>query len=249
MNQTLDPVFASALRRHLVALPVERAGRARRRLAVVCGAGITAVALGGVAAATLRPAAELATPPLAAPVIVNGVGPASVVLPKAPRGATYVRIELACYDGDRCATPGGSVDGPNRPGFAKVQRDALPLTATPDPANAQQLAPADPTEGIPVDVDPGTHWRLYAVYTDRLNPTSAPLDDGRVLGIPSDQEVPDLVPALATNGKRGWIDYQLLTHRAEPTLTENGTSQPPLPVYADDGATVIGSADVSDSNR
>ncbi|MDF2093334.1 hypothetical protein P0Y31_13365 [Knoellia sp. 3-2P3] len=246
MNTTVDPVFAAALRRELVALPAAKPRRTRRRVAIVTGGTIGVFALGGVAAvANLRPAGEIATPALAAPVIVNGVGPATVALPAAPRDATYVRIELACYDGLRCATPGGSVEGPNSPDYTKVQRDALPLTSATDPSNAQVLAPVDPAKGIPVDVDAGTHWRLYAVYTDRLNPKSAPVGDGRILGIPSNTEMPDLVPAVANNGKSGWVDYHQLTDQAKPTLTDIGTSQAPIPVYEDDGRTIIGNIDVS----
>jgi len=141
-------------------------------------------------------------------------------------------------------TPGGGSEGPDN-GIPRVQRDALPLTDAFDPHNAQDLAPLNPAAGLAIDVSPGTHWRLYAVYTDSLNPGSAPVGNGRILGLPSNLTIPDMVPAVATNGKSGWVDYHLLADQAHPQLTPEGTTQAPIPVYGADGTTVIGEADVS----
>lgn len=248
-TQTLDPVLIAALRRELVALPSAKPRRTRRVAAITAGV-FGAVALGGVTAvAGLRPAGEVASPPLAPPVILNGVGSANVVLPDAPGNAVYLRVELTCFDGIRCNTPGGGIEGPDVSTINKVQRDALPLTDAFDPHNAQDLAPLNPAAGLAIDVNPGTHWRLYAVYTDGLNPEPAPVGNGKTLGIPSNQAPPDLVPAVATNGKSGWVDYHLLTDQAHPQLTPEGTSQTPIPVYGADGTTVIGKADVSQPYR
>jgi hypothetical protein len=252
-HTTLDPVFAAALRRELVALPTATPRRVRRRLGVIATGVIGAVTLGGVTAvASLMPAGEVASPPLAPPVILNGVGPAKVILPAAPKDAVYLRVELTCYDGTHCWTPGGGVgmrQGGVEANAPMVQRDALPLSAEPDPHNAQSLAPLEPASGLPIDVDPGTHWRLYAVYTDGLNVEAAPVGNGQTLGIPSNDVVPDLVPAVATNGKAGWVNYHQLTDQAHPELTQAGTGQAPIPVYADDGTTIIGKANVSQPYR
>ena len=256
MNQTVDPVLTAALRRELVALPSAKPRRTRQRVAAITTGVVGALALGGVAAvAGLRPAGEVATLPLAPPVILNGVGSTKVVLPAAPGDAVYLRVELTCYDGSRCNTPGGGSEGPDN-GIPRVQRDALPLTNAFDPNNAQDLDPLNPAVGLAIDVSPGTHWRLYAVYTDRLRPESASVGDGRTLGIPGNSALPDLVPAVATNGRAGWVDYQqltwdydLLTWQGRPQLTPEGTSQDPIPVYGADGTTVIGKADVSQPYR
>jgi hypothetical protein len=96
-----------------------------------------------------------------------------------------------------------------------------------------------------VTVDPGTHWRLYAVYGDSLDPTPAPLPDGRTAGVPGRDAAPDLVPAVTTDGEPGWVSYRRLLDQARPELTSDGVEQEPLPVYAGDGTTVIGVADVS----
>lgn len=226
-------------------LPVSRR-RPRRRLLV--GAGLVgAVTLGGVTAvAGLRPAGEVASAPLAPPIILNGIGPAAVPLPAAPKGATYLRIELTCFDGTLCATPGGSVSY-DKPSGPMVQRDVLPLTNAVDPSSAQALPPLDVKRGLPVTVDKGTHWRVYAVFTSAFNSTTAELPDGRRLGIPNNMEWPDLVPAVATNGRAGWINYKVLTDQGHPTLTDSGLTQKPIPVYDQDGETILGTADVSRS--
>jgi hypothetical protein len=247
MNTTVDHAFASALRAELVALPSMQPRRTRRRIAVISAGVVGALSIGGVAVAGLRPAGEVASPPLAPPVILNGVGPANVVLPKAPGNATYVQVELTCYDGTRCHTPGGGNDGPAT--SPKIQRAALPLTNRTDPTNAQQLSPLDPSIGLPVAVNTGTHWRLYVVYTADLTPAPAPVGNGETLGVPGNDVPPDLVPATATNGKAGWVNYRSLTDQASPTLTPDGTRQAPIPVYGADGTTVIGEADVSQAYR
>lgn len=248
MNQTLDPVFAAAVRRELVSLPAQAAKRRpRRQVGVVLAGVLGAVTLGGVSVAGMYPAGDTAAPALASPLIVNGVGPATVAVPAAPAGAAYLRVELACFDGTRCATAGGAVEGPDN-GVTKVQRDALPVTTTPDPENPQELLPLG-ADGVRVDVSAGTHWRVYAVYADRLNPETAPTDDGRTLGVPGNTTVPDLVPAIGEDGRAGWIEYSLLTYEAEPTLTTDGVRQDELRLYDGDGTTVIGEVDVSQTRR
>ena len=250
MNPTLDPVFSTALRRELVALPTGKPRRTRRRFAIITSAAVGAVALGGVSAiAGYQPAGEVAGLPLAPPVIVNGVGPARVVLPAAPRGATYIHIELSCYDGTRCASEGGGGEGRVVDGIADVEREALPLTDRVDPHYQLNLPPLDPAAGLPIDVSTGTHWRLYAVYSDGLDPKPAPVGNGTTLGVPGNMSMPDLVPAVATNGKAGWVNYHQLTDQARPRLTQDGTDQAPIPVYGTDGTTVIGQADVSQPYR
>lgn len=246
MNQTHDPVFSAALRRALVALPTAQPRRHKRRFAVISAGLVGTVALGGVAAvAGLLPAGEVADPPLAPPVLVSGVGPTKAVLPDAPDKAKYLYVDLTCFDGAYCNTPGGGVEGPDN-GLPKVQRDALPLTGDRDPISQQILEVLDPASGVEIDVAPGTHWRLYAVYTDGLNPEPAPVGNGKTLGL-SGLDIPDLVPAVASNGQAGWVEYKLLTYEARPELTADGLRQPAIAVYAEDGTTQIGTADVSQS--
>lgn len=244
MNQTLDPIFRSALRDELTSLPEAATrrdhapadDRPRRFKIPAFVAGVFGlVVVGGAAMAGLLPPGQAATAPLAPPVILNGVGPATLAMPAAPDGAAYLRLELACFEAARCFTAGGGIEGPG--GQTLVQRDALPLTDEVDPTNVQSLDPLDPAKGVAIDVDADTRWRLYAVYTDSLSPEAAPVGDDQTLGIPNNSVVPDLIPAVATNGRPGWASYSLM-------LTD-GDGRSTVPVYDEDGTTVIGEADLS----
>lgn len=167
------------------------------------------------------------------------------MLPDPPEGALYVHFELACYDTDYCASHPdlGSVSA-DAPVAAIVDRGSFPLTEWVDPVDAQVKPILSPDRGLPIAVDPGTHWRLYAIYTDRLELDAATLEDGRTLGVPSHSSIPDLMPAETTTGEPGWIDYQHLTWGAAPRPGEVGPDPDPLPVYDADGHTVIGTAEV-----
>jgi hypothetical protein len=244
VTTTLDTIFAQALRRELVTLPAQTS-RAWGRKPIVFGSAalLALLSVGTVTAvANLRPPGEVAAAPLAAPVLVNGVGPATVALPAAPADARYVRIELICFDGTLCASPGGSIKGSSTP---KIERASLPVNQAFDPDNVQILEPIDPSVGVPVIVNPGTHWRLYALYVTGLNPEIAKLEDSTTLGIPGNDVIPDLVPVQADNGDLAWVRYDELTNAALVELTPAGVRQAPLRAYGKDGVTIVGQADVS----
>lgn len=244
MTTALDPRFAQALRRELVTLPTQKP-RARSRKPIVFGSAalLAVLSVGTVTAvANLRPPGEVAAAPLAAPLLVNGVGPATVALPAAPAEARYVHIELICFDGTLCASPAGSIEGSSTP---KIERASLPVTQAFDPDNVQILEPMDPSVGVPVIVNPGTHWRLYALYVTGLNPEIAKLEDSTTLGIPGNDVIPDLVPVQADNGDLAWVRYDELTNAALVELTPAGVRQAPLRAYGKDGVTIVGQADVS----
>lgn len=240
MSTSMDPVFADALRRELATHVTAPTHRVRRRIAIGgSAAAIGAVVFGGMTTATGR---DVADPPMAAPVIVNGVGATHVRLPAVPPGATYLRVELVCYQATLCATPGGSAESDHR--SVLWQRDAVPLTDVFDPTNPQDLEPL-PATGLTIDTDRTAHWRLYATYVDRLNPRTVRLGDGRVLGLPGNQmQLPALVPVIADNGTPGYVDSYTLLDGAVLELTDDGTEQNPLPVYSDDGTTVVGEVTV-----
>lgn len=119
--------------------------------------------------------------------------------------------------------------------------EAVFFADAPRPGPGQEVAKWLWLAGLALDVSPGSHWRLYAVYTDRLDPEAAPVGNGKTLGIPGTTTMPDLVPAVATNGRAGWVEHH--------QLTGEGTRQAPIPVYGADGTTVIGEADVSQPYR
>lgn len=216
--------------------------RLRSRASIAAALGVALVG-GGAAVASLGPAEDVATSHLLAPpYIVSGVGPQSVAVPDAPDGARYIAFELACFDSSTCGTPAGSVSG-GPLDQVKVDRGFLPTTNAADPSNPQQLEPLA-TDGLPLSVDEGAHWRLYAVYTDKYEFDTARLSNGKTLGIPGITPA-DYLPAVTTDGKDGWISYNDLTFDASVTLTSTGVHQDPLPVYAADGVTKIGITDIN----
>lgn len=219
-------------------------GRRRRgSRAALAGAFGLALVGGGVAVATLGPAEEVATRHLLAPpTIISGVGPQEVSLPGAPAGTRYLSYELACFDGSVCGTQAGSVEGPED-GRVRVDRGSLPTTGIVDATNPQELPVLDePT--IQVQVDEGTHWRLYTVFTDRYDFANGVLENGKTLGVPG-IEPADYLPAVTTDGKSGWVSYDDLTEDAEVELTPRGVRQDPLTVFGADGTTEIGVTDVN----
>lgn len=183
--------------------------RRRRDAAIALGATVV-LGGGGMAVAALAPPGTVATPPMAPPVIRTGVGPRKVPLPPAPRGARYLRIVVACFDSTRCLTPGGGSQSSAQ--SAVWTQDALPLSNAIDPDNPQRIPSVNPASGVPVNVSPDGRWRLWAVYVPSLDPQSAPVGDGRRLGIPgSGSDLPELVPATTTTGSIAWIPWAALT--------------------------------------
>ncbi|MGV1004306.1 MAG: hypothetical protein ACOYEV_05955 [Candidatus Nanopelagicales bacterium] len=93
-------------------------------------------------------------------------------------------------------------------------------------------------------MNPGTHWRLYAVYTDRLDPATAAVGDGRTLGLPGLDVPPELVPFTADNGEIGSMEYSQLAAQPHPGM---GLSVPSasVPVFGADGTSVIGTIDLT----
>ncbi len=250
MTSTLNPVVRDAMRDGLVSYATSTPQRDRRRKrthrSLIAGAATTAVLVGWGAAAVadLRPAGDRADQPLSAPYVVSGVGPATVPLPAAPDGAMYALTELTCFDSARCFTPsGGGGINPGHDIQPMSSGGALPLTDAYDPHNAQLLDPIDPAVGIAVDVDAGSHWRLYVVYAERIDPKIAIGDDGTAMGMRG-LDIPTMVPVTTTDGRIGWVSLDALTVGADVTFTPTGVTQPPLTAYGPDGVTAIGFADL-----
>lgn len=246
-NEQVRRMTRQILEAEQVPAAANRGSRRWRSRAALAGAFGLALVGGGVAVASLGPADEVATAHLLAPpVIISGVGPQGVSLPETPSGARYLTYELACFDGTVCGTQAGSIEGPDV-GTVKVDRGALPTTAATDDTNPQQLQPLDGPR-IQVQVSPGTHWRLYAVYTDQYDFENGTLADGKTLGIPGIDRA-DYLPAVTTDGRPGWVSYRDLTHDALVELTPSGVRQDPLTVFDADGITEIGVIDINDTVR
>jgi hypothetical protein len=66
-------------------------------------------------------------------------------------------------------------------------------------------------------VDPGTQWRLYAVYKASHLPEAAEVEDGQTLGLPG-TTYPSLIPVTATDGQQGWARFDLITDQGAVRL-------------------------------
>ena len=150
-------------------------------------------------------------------------------------------------DGPRYLTGCCSRSAPDTPTGPMVQRDVLPQTTAVDPINAQALPPLDPAGGF----FPLPSMMGRTGVSTRFTPTPSTPGQrryqtaGRSASPAAWPRPPTFLPAVATSGRVGWVDYHELTDRARPQLTDDGLSQQPIPVYDQDGRTIIGSADVS----
>lgn len=241
----MDKVFEQALRRELTQLPTAKKMHHRRRITFTLVGTLGLLGVATVSIANLRPAAEVVTMPIAPPVVLQGSESTLVQVPLAPEKARYLKIELACFNSKICAfAEQESVYSSTTPTI--IERASLPLSNWYDPEDQSRIAPIDPSKGIQVRVDQGATWRMYAIYTEELNPKSAQLPDdpaygsGMIIGIPNniDYQGQMFIPIQASNGKLGWINYNALM-TAVP-----GTIKVPFPVFGIDGKTTIGSIDL-----
>lgn len=244
MSSTMDLEFGATLRNalHEHARLEPRRTRRQRRLLVASATTALTFATGTIAVAALLPAGERAEAPLGSPFFISGVGPQSVVVPTAPESAAYVVFELTCFDSTVCKHQAGGVEGPEV-GFGSTG-GAVPLGDYQDPISVQDTEPLDPTSGIVVDVDPGSHWRIYGVFTSGIDPLTAVTEEGVELGILG-LEPTDLVPVITTTGSIGWVRFSEITYEADVTFTDKGVTQEPVVAYGADGVTPVGYADVS----
>jgi hypothetical protein len=249
IDQKLDETFAVALREGLVRHV--RTSRRRRRTMPVVVATLAVLVVGGSIASASRVPGELEKP-LARPVIVTHVGSAVVPLPPAPPDATNVRIILSCMTPGRCETPGGGVSGGDWATFdgPLLQADSLRLTNRPDDGSAQVLPPIDPSDGLRVLAGPDVVWRLYAVYVDEYESEWFTNESGQTYGVPNNSGAPDLIAVWTDSGQLGYTPTdQLLGMDAQPQFhsavdvqkyVSAHSEKQRLPVFAEDGQTLIG---------
>lgn len=242
----MDQVFEQALRRELTQLPAGQKKQRRRRVTFTVVGALSLFGAATVSVATLRPAAEVITMPIAPPVVIQGSDSTLVEVPAVPSNARYLKIELTCFNSKVCAfAEQENVTTTIAPMIS--ERASLPLGNWYDPEDQARIAPINPAQGIQVRVDKGGSWRMYAIYTEQLNPKSAQLPDdpaygsNMLIGIPNNHDYQEqmFIPVVASNGKPGWIPYNALMH-AVP-----GKQKVSQPVFDIDCKTIIGSVDLN----
>jgi hypothetical protein len=238
MTAVLDPVFAGALRAALLdEVTVATAPRKKvHRVWWIAFGGLVAVGAAGAAAASVLgwPGA-LDEGRLTEPVVLEGGGTEALRLGDAPAAANAVHFEFDCL------TPGRFALGTN----------GVEVTCTNGDVGASHtfglLDLGDLEDGtLIVSTTPGSGWHLKAWYVAAAHLPLATNANGETFGVESDEYVPDLVLAQATNGKTGYVRRSELEAAgvSTPVSPAHAATLEPspaeVPVYESDGETIIG---------
>jgi hypothetical protein len=234
MTLQMDDRYARALREALidhVQTAPERRQRAGRRLALGVAAGlllVVAAAAAAAAAGILRLPGSPDVEPLAQSVTLTGVGTKTVELDAPPAGTTELEVRLACLTAGTFLTADG----------ASLVCDA---SSAGTGAMDWHLAVALGEHTTVITAGAGERWRLVATYSRATDTEWGVNADGLTFGVANDRGTPDLVAAIASNGKVGYV-YSRDTFPPTPTSLQIGGHSEPrtIPVYTSDGHTVIG---------
>jgi len=234
MTVRMNDRYATALRDALVDYAGSAPARSPRRVrrlawaAVACLVFLVGAASGAVAAAVLLPGSpDIAA--LASSTTAAGEGTQTIELGVAPQGATDVEINLTCLTSGTFLTADG----------ASLVCDAA---AAGSGAMAWHLAVAPGMHSTTISAGPGERWRLTATYA-RVSDTAWGVNaDGLTFGVANGRGTPDLVAAIATNGRAGYVysrDLFVPTPTSLQVGGHSGTGRS-VRVYASDGRTVVG---------
>ena len=170
--------------------------------------------------------------PLAGSVTVTGEGTQTVELGAPPAGTTELEIRLACLTAGTFLTADG----------ASLVCDA---SSAGTGEMGWHLAVVPGQHSTVITAGAGERWRLVATYS-RVTDTAWGVNaDGLTYGVANDRGTPDLVAAIASNGKVGYVYSRDLIEPAPTSLQIGGASEPrTISVYTSDGHTVIGQLSV-----
>lgn len=235
-----DPAYSAGVRNLLIETATPRTSKRRHRIwiGISLVVGLSVLGAGGAVAANyLLPGADIVTDTSTSHTIA-GVGPSDISIGSAPAGTNSLETSLACLSTGTLTWPDGSsmnctsTDDANHPGSASIPwshtRTVFKLGAT-----------------------AGTRWRLTYTFS-RHQPTSfATNAAGQTYGIDGSNRHPDLIAALATNGRQGYINAKEQA-AADPCRSpknpaaavkctdDNSGKTFTIPVYESDGTTKIG---------
>jgi hypothetical protein len=243
MNPTqMDPKFSEALRTKLVeqvsAITVTRPRR-RRRLWFGTGVFVGTCVLGGavaIATGLLPLPGGQAVTQLGAPITQTQTGTGTVELGAVPSGATNVSVTLTCLSAGTFVFPDGAFVTCSTADVGGITTYSL------------SLAPGE--HSITISTAAAIRWRLTATYVNQITTAWKVNANGQTYGVANSHGAPDLIAAIATNGRQGYIKkIQLdaagcsnVTSPAEAIKCQqahSGTTSD-IPVYNSDGKTQIG---------
>jgi hypothetical protein len=235
-TSTLDPILASAIENELSALGTNRSHlrrnqrRTRRLTAVVGTVALAGVLTGGAIVINNLPG-HTTTTALGGVVSGSFTGTASIDLGVPPVDAGAVILDITCTEGGAIAVP---LVGENE-------------TATWECSNPigndtthiiDARMPAAGSTSITITADPGTEWTVTAQYASASTTAWGVNENGQTYGEPNVNGLPDLSPALATNGKVGYI---FATDLLAPDVGDS------INVYESDGTTIVGKFAIGDN--
>jgi len=146
-----------------------------------------------------------------------------------PTGTTGLEIRLACLTAGTFLTADG----------ASLVCDASTAGTG---AMSWHLAVVAGQRSTVITAGAGERWRLVATYS-RVTDTKWGVNaDGLTYGVANDRGTPDLVAAIASNGKEGHVYSRYLIERAPTSLqiaAPTGRVRS-IPIGKSDGHTVIG---------
>jgi hypothetical protein len=243
MSVQMDETFATALRELLVehaqSTREQRSWFARwRRQIAGSGAALILVAGAGIAYASgvFRsgpPGGEVVVH-LAKSVTVTGVGTQTVQLGRQPLGTTDIDIRFACLTAGSFQFGGGA-------GFGCGAGDVAQLEAHPAIYAMPVMAGED---SMTITAAAGARWRLTATYSNVSTTPWGINASGQTYGVINHHGTPDLVSAVASNGRAGYVYANQLNAPAPKTpaqaIAEDHAPEKTLIVYESNGHTPIG---------
>ncbi len=239
----MDETFAAALRELLVERVQGAGGRESwftRPRRWIAGAGAVLILAAGGGGGIAYATGAFTTPPggnvvtdLAAPVTVTGTGTQTVRLGTQPAGTNAIDISFTCQ------TPGNFTfaDG------AGVECDSIDAgPQSPPTSYTMPIAPGQ--DSTTITATAGARWRLSATYSTVTTTAWGVNASGQTYGTPNQHGTPNLVAAIATNGRTGYVYANQLSPPQPKTpaqaLADNNTPPRTLTVYQSDGKTPIG---------
>jgi hypothetical protein len=235
MTVRMDDRFAESLRSALVGYAESapsRRRRARRRLVFGTLAGaalVVAAAAAAVAAGVLRLPGEPDVVPLAGSTTFTGAGTQNVELGPTPAGATQIEVRLACLTAGSFLTADG----------AELRCDASDAGTA---VMGWHLPLAPGQHSTTITAGEGERWRLVATYSLVRDTAWGVNADGLTYGVEHERGTPDLIAAVASNGRLGYVYSRDLVLPVPTNLQTGGPTGPGrvIPVYTSDGHTVVG---------
>lgn len=172
--------------------------------------------------------------PLATPVTVTGSGTQTVHLGVPPAGTTAIDIQFTCLSAGYFEfSDGAAIDCADR------------SIGTPTAHSTYQIPAGPQTRDTTITASAGGSWALTATYSKITTSPWGVNERGQTYGVQNDSGTPDLVAAVASNGKEGYVlrtDLDGGIHPKNPS--QAATMQPPaprtIPVFESDGSTQIG---------